>query len=413
MDKIDLRFFRRVHGFLAGGCRRALDREIMQCSAALAGAALVMTKLDRITSLDEIRHAIRAFNDSSFDRTLSRDLLKNTTYWVQDSATGRFGPSKFCGFSNLNSAAYQQAMRGQSEGAPFSGYETRKAIEEVVGNSFNGNETLKREFISWANAKFGSNSLDQVSQDKWQFLSLPAATSSGADLRQTPTGRAASAATERAVNHEQRAAHIWNALVQAANEQRTITYGEVAAAASIHHRALKWPLELIQAFCLEEHQPPLTSIVVHAGDTLPGIGFTAWDVGDLDTAHKTVFSFDWRAQMNPFTYAMAGDTEETLAHRLVTTPELADEVYRQVKVRGRAQVVFRKALIEAYGGACAFCGLTFAEALDAAHILPWSVCGSADRVSPLNGLLLCSNHHEMFDAGWLRINKATRLLTLI
>ena len=206
------------------------------------------------------------------------------------------------------------------------------------------------------------------------------------------------------INHEERAARVWDVLVEAAGAQETITYGHVVDAVDVYHRALTQPLALIQDFCLSDHHPPLASLVVHAGDAIPGVGFIAWDVDNIAEAHESVFRFDLALLTNPFEYAKGGDTHVDLASRLLASPESAEDIYRQVKVRGQAQVIFRAALLEAYDGACAFCGLSFTETLDAAHIVQWSKCSGADRMSVLNGILLCSNHHEMFDADWIRID---------
>jgi putative restriction endonuclease len=113
---------------------------------------------------------------------------------------------------------------------------------------------------------------------------------------------------------------------------------------------------------------------------------------------------------NPFAYASHGETAEHLAQRLVRDPASAGPVYQLVKMRGIAQRIFRDALFEAYGGACAFCGLTFVEALDAAHVYPWSVCSPSDRMNVRNGLLLCSNHHRMFDNKWILITDDYRIV---
>ena len=58
----------------------------------------------------------------------------------------------------------------------------------------------------------------------------------------------------------------------------------------------------------------------------------------------------------------------------------------------------------AYDYKCAFCGLSFIEALEAAHIVPWSKASSKERMSPNNGILLCANHHKLFDSGWVEIS---------
>ncbi len=213
-------------------------------------------------------------------------------------------------------------------------------------------------------------------------------------------------ADEGVVNHEQRAAAVWDVLVGHARAKETTTYGALAQeAGGFHHRVLRWPLGLIQDYCINEKLPPLTSLVVHGGDAQPGSGFIAWDADDLETGQRRVFGFDWLGVANPFGYAADGETEEDLAQQLVSQPASAKEVYQLVKVRGKVQAIFRLALLAAYDGACAFCGLSFTEALDAAHIVPWAKCGVEDRMSVNNGLLLCSNHHEMFDADWLRLGE--------
>lgn len=213
------------------------------------------------------------------------------------------------------------------------------------------------------------------------------------------------------VNHEQRAAAVWNVLVTCAGKSATVTYGDLAKqAGGFHHRVLRYPLGLIQDFCLSEKLPPLTSIVVHGGDALPGSGFIAWDVEDLRTGQAQVFRFDWASQPNPFAYAVGGETAADLAQRLIADPSSAENVYRLVKVRGKAQSIFREALLEVYDYACAFCDLSFPEALDAAHIVPWAKSSAAARMDPRNGILLCSNHHEMFDNGWIEITEGYHIV---
>jgi len=50
-----------------------------------------------------------------------------------------------------------------------------------------------------------------------------------------------------------------------------------------------------------------------------------------------------------------------------------------------------------------FCGLSLKVALQAAHIIPWREASDAQRLSPTNGLLLCSTHHSLFDAHVLTV----------
>lgn len=72
--------------------------------------------------------------------------------------------------------------------------------------------------------------------------------------------------------------------------------------------------------------------------------------------------------------------------------------------RGRLQVDFRIRLVLRYG-CCVFCGCTLVQALEAAHVLPWSRCVSDDeRADEANGLLLCATHHRLFDRDVITID---------
>lgn len=57
-----------------------------------------------------------------------------------------------------------------------------------------------------------------------------------------------------------------------------------------------------------------------------------------------------------------------------------------------------------YGTACAVCGISVKEALEAAHLRPKSKSGSDDA---RNGLMLCRNHHRMFDSALFGIHPGT------
>ncbi|MGN2242347.1 HNH endonuclease [Frateuria sp. GZRR33] len=118
---------------------------------------------------------------------------------------------------------------------------------------------------------------------------------------------------------------------------------------------------------------------------------------------EQVTSFPWDEIANPFLYAASGDTEEDLAERLVANPLQSEDVYALVRVRGPAQSIFRKALLRAYDYRCAICGLSFQDALEAAHLIPWPQATPAQRMSPTNGVLLCSIHHRLFDHGMITI----------
>lgn len=208
-----------------------------------------------------------------------------------------------------------------------------------------------------------------------------------------------------AVNHAQRAFRAWPILTQVATQslQPKITYGQLAAQIGVHHRAVRYVLGVIQNYCISEKLPPLTILVVNGQDGLPGSGFVAWDTDDLEAGFKQVTGYHWALRDNPFAYAADGETEEDLARQLARGSKSAAEIYALVKVRGVAQSVFRKALLIAYEARCAFCGMSFEEALQAAHIVSWSNCTPAQRMSLNNGLLLCATHHRLFDTGWITL----------
>lgn len=69
-------------------------------------------------------------------------------------------------------------------------------------------------------------------------------------------------------------------------------------------------------------------------------------------------------------------------------------------------IAFRSVVVEAYVHTCAMCGArirtpTGRSAVQAAHIVPFSVCRNND---PRNGLALCPLHHWAFDQGMLAVS---------
>ncbi len=79
-------------------------------------------------------------------------------------------------------------------------------------------------------------------------------------------------------------------------------------------------------------------------------------------------------------------------------------------VRRRGQPGFRRQLLKLYKSQCAISGCTVEEALEAAHIVPYS---GEDTNHPANGLLLRSDLHTLFDLGLIAIDteKMTVLLS--
>lgn len=197
---------------------------------------------------------------------------------------------------------------------------------------------------------------------------------------------------------------IWPLLIKAGSAEETLTYTQVAPAIGTNPLSVGFALNPIQTYCMENRLPPLTAVVVGKNSGMPGGGFVAWDVNDLAAGLSAVAAYNWELIGNPFAGFGSHDTEDTFAETLIEDPGNAVVVYHRVRDRGIAQRVFRKALLLAYGERCAFCGLAFPDALEAAHIVPWGSCEPAQRLDVRNGVLLCASHHRLFDRNimWLQ-----------
>jgi putative restriction endonuclease len=207
------------------------------------------------------------------------------------------------------------------------------------------------------------------------------------------------------VNQEQRAFLAWPILTECASTGQTITYGQLGERLNVHHRAIRFILGVIQDYCLNNELPPLTILVLNQNTGLPGDGFIAWDIVNAEDGLKKVHDFNWTKLENPFQFAKTGSTQEQLVESLVDSPSTSDIVYAKVKVRGVTQRLFRQALLRVYDYSCAICGLSFTETLEASHIIPYSLADSRQKLDVRNGLLLCSNHHKLFDSGYITINQ--------
>jgi len=210
------------------------------------------------------------------------------------------------------------------------------------------------------------------------------------------------------INQAQRAFHAWNHLATCATERKTVSYGTLGAAIGIHHRPIRYVLEIIQQHCITECLPPLTILATDRNGRI-GRGFFAFDFERLAEGLETVYNFPWRTIENPFSFAADGLRYEAVVSELATTPSSAGDVMRLVKSRGMGQVMFRDALLKCYGHRCAFTGMSFSEALQACHIVPWSTCSPEQRLDVRNGILLNSLHHALFDKGWITIDLEHRI----
>lgn len=132
-------------------------------------------------------------------------------------------------------------------------------------------------------------------------------------------------------------------------------------------------------------------------------GFTAFVVADTTPLHHLVREM-WRlAQALPIeplrefeaqTRSMPKSTE---AERLV--------------IQRVGQDIFRIALMNYWGGACAVLGVHEPRLLRASHIKPWAVCGTdAERLDVYNGLLLAAHLDAAFDAFLISFDDDGRII---
>lgn len=90
---------------------------------------------------------------------------------------------------------------------------------------------------------------------------------------------------------------------------------------------------------------------------------------------------------------------ERAAKAVVRLVDKGTEVERLVRQRV-GQDVFREALLDYWGGACAVTGLALPDVLRASHAKPWADCTSdEERLDAFNGLLLVAHLDALFDRG--------------
>lgn len=204
------------------------------------------------------------------------------------------------------------------------------------------------------------------------------------------------------INQTERARLAWQVLIEVAKDRGTITYSGLGARIGVHHRAIRYVLGPIQDYCIESRLPPLTILVVN-GTGRPGTGFIAHDTNDLENGLEAVWIYPWIKISNPFDFAAEGLSYDGLILTLTKTPEEAGAVYAKVKSRGVQQILFRDAVRKAYSWRCAFSGLSFPDALDACHIVPWAYATPQQRMDVRNGILLNPLHHRLFDKAYFTI----------
>ena len=116
---------------------------------------------------------------------------------------------------------------------------------------------------------------------------------------------------------------------------------------------------------------------------------------ELIDAHSFLWAMWVLESPKPATNTTLTNVREKDAQRII----IGDDREAIVKVRIN-QSEFRKRLLKRYNGCC-LCGLSNPELLIASHIQPWSMSDKEEKVDDDNGLLLCPNHDQLFDKGFI------------
>lgn len=101
------------------------------------------------------------------------------------------------------------------------------------------------------------------------------------------------------------------------------------------------------------------------------------------------------------------DFESVLKAELNKLPDNIKNTEVERMVRQRVgQDIYRRAMLEYWGDACAVTGVSIPSILRASHALPWAKCETdAQRLDVFNGFLLTANLDALFDRFLISFNK--------
>ncbi|QJI19791.1 MULTISPECIES: HNH endonuclease [unclassified Pseudomonas] len=130
-----------------------------------------------------------------------------------------------------------------------------------------------------------------------------------------------------------------------------------------------------------------------------------WEIY-TDVSSGSRFGVSVRQVTNPVEEALAVAQAAAEQADIFDPTDVADARKRVTAdiIRRRGQPAFRKALLQAYGEACAITGCNLTAVLEAAHIHPYK--GDHTNVVS-NGLLLRTDIHTLFDLGLIAIESDT------
>ena len=91
----------------------------------------------------------------------------------------------------------------------------------------------------------------------------------------------------------ERAIDLWKILVDIANKKELCTYKNVSSILNIHPRVIRYPLHIIQEYCIKNDLPPLTIIIVSSISGRQGKGIYASNPDQYSRKITEVYNFNW------------------------------------------------------------------------------------------------------------------------
>lgn len=74
------------------------------------------------------------------------------------------------------------------------------------------------------------------------------------------------------------------------------------------------------------------------------------------------------------------------------------------------QKQFRKEIEAIWHHACPICGISLEDSIQASYAKPWKDSLHEERLDPYNGILLCCNHHSLYEKGFISFNAKGHIL---
>lgn len=195
---------------------------------------------------------------------------------------------------------------------------------------------------------------------------------------------------ERAVVEKAGHEHGWENVVESVDDRVVLASARHRGRATVvaGHGGDGWRLEF-----------PAGRLVRELDRTLPGLvrDDGTFAAADLDTLTALLRRAAELSQSLPDEAART--FRDRTARELAAIAANGTEVERLVRQRV-GQQVFRQALLDYWGGACAVTGLDVPDVLRASHAKPWAECATDDeRLDVFNGFLVVAHLDALFDRG--------------